>query len=59
MSNEPNQVQVDPVEVLEIVRHRFPREYEICVQQAYIGLLEKQRDAQAEAIKESDGGADA
>ena len=59
MSNEPKQVQVDPMEVLNLIQQRFPKEYEICVQQAYIVTLEKQRDAAAEAMKESGVGADA
>ena len=34
MSNDPK--NIDPQQVLAIIQQRFPREYEICVQQAYI-----------------------
>lgn len=41
--------QVTAEQVLQIVGQRFPREYEIAVQQAYIANLEA-------ALKERDGG---
>ena len=41
---------LSPEQVLAIVQQRFPREYEIAVQQAYIANLEA-------ALKERDGSA--
>lgn len=35
---DPN--QLNPEQVLAIIRERFPREFEIATQQAYIGNLE-------------------
>jgi hypothetical protein len=35
-----NPKTIDPQAILAIVQQRFPREYEICLQQAYIGNLE-------------------
>lgn len=43
---EPNTLSAE--QVLAIVQQRFPREYEIAVQQAYIANLEA-------ALKERDG----
>lgn len=39
--------QLNPEQVLAIIRERFPREFEIATQQAYIGNLEN-------ALKEKD-----
>lgn len=52
--NQP--VTINPADVIAVMQQRFPREYEIALQQSYIAILEKQVVQNAE---KSDGGADA
>lgn len=43
--------QIDEKQVIEIMRQRFPREFEIAVQQAYISNLENAlREMDAENV---------
>lgn len=54
-----SEVNIDANEVLSVIQQRFPREYEICVQQVYISQLEKKVDSptntvQSESVTEVD-----
>lgn len=48
-----SEVNIDANEVLSVIQQRFPREYEICVQQVYISQLEQKVDS-PESNSESD-----